>query len=266
MSSHELFQAGQLNEAIDAAIADVKKHPSDTGKRAFFCELLCFAGDLERADKQLDLLSTQLPESAMQVALFRQLIRAEQARRDFYTSGRVPEFIGEPTTAQSLSLQASIELREQNLEAATELIGQAEEARVRVSGMCDGNTFDDFRDLDDLLAPTVEVLTSTGRYFWIAPERIESMELHPVETPRDLLWRPAAMSVQGGPDGVVYIPVVYFGDAESSDDALKLGRATDWIEHEDEGPVLGRGQRTFLIGEDDRPILSLTELTFGQSE
>lgn len=266
MTSHDFFQAGQLQDAIDAAIADVKKHPGDTGKRAFFCELLCFAGDLERADKQLDLLSTQLPESAMQVALFRQLVRAEQARQDFFRSGRVPEFIQDPTPAQSMALQASIELREQNLQAAAELLAQAEEARVKISGQCDGSPFDDFRDLDDLLAPTVEVLTSTGRYFWIAPERIESIELHPVETPRDLLWRPAAMSVQGGPDGVVYIPVVYAGTDESSDDALKLGRATDWIEHENNGPVLGRGQRTFLVGEDDRPVLSLTELTFGQPE
>lgn len=265
MTSNELFQAGRLQEAIDAAIADVKKHPTDTGRRGFFCELLCFAGELERADKQLDLLSTQLPESAMQVALFRQLVRADQARHDFYRSGRIPEFIGEPTEAQSLALQASIEVREGNMPTAIELLGQAEEVREKVSGTCDGEPFDDFRDLDDLTSAAVEVLTSTGKFYWIAPERIESIDFNPIESPRDLLWRPANMSVNGGPDGVVYLPVIYGAAGKPEDESLQLGRATDWQGKEGE-PVLGIGQRTFLTGEEDRPMLSMTSLQFGSVE
>jgi type VI secretion system protein ImpE len=265
MTANELFQAGRLQESIDAAIADVKKHPTDTGRRGFFCELLCFAGELERADKQLDLLSTQLPEAAMQVALFRQLVRADQARHDFYKSGRIPEFIGEPTAAQSLALKASIEVREGNMSAAVELLEQAEEARIKVSGTCDDIRFDDFRDLDDLTATAVEVLTSTGKYYWIAPERIESIEFNPIESPRDLLWRPANMSVNGGPDGVVYIPVIYGAAGKPQDESLQLGRATDWSGNEGE-PILGTGQRTFLVGEEDRPMLTLTSIIFGNAD
>ncbi len=265
MTSNELFQAGRLQEAIEAAIADVKKHPADTGMRGFFCELLCFAGELERADKQLDLLSTQLPESAMQVALFRQRVRADQARQDFFASGRLPEFIGEPTEAQSLALKASIEIREGNGTAASEILGQAEEVRAKVCGECDDKPFDDFRDLDDLSSTCVEVLTSTGKYYWIAPERIESIEFHPIESPRDLLWRPASMSVAGGPDGVVYLPVIYGAAGKPDDESLQLGRATDWQE-EGDSPVLGIGQRTFLLGEEDRPMLSINSITFGNSD
>lgn len=261
MTAEELFQAGQLQDAIDAAIAEVKKRPTETGIRGFLCELLCFNGELERADKQLDLLSTQLPESAMQVALFRQLIRAETSRQEFFRDGRVPDFIGEPTAAQSLSLKASIEIREGNLTQAASLLAEAEEARVGVSGTCDETAFDDFRDLDDLCASTVEVLTSTGKYFWIAPERIESVEFESIESPRDLLWRPARMSVAGGPDGIVYLPVIYAATGLPADEGLRLGRATDW--QGDEGqPVLGAGQRTFLFGEQDKPLLSVTQIEF----
>jgi len=265
MTAQDLFQAGRLQEAIDAAIADVKKHPTDTGKRGFFCELLCFAGELERADKQLDLLSTQLPESAMQVALFRQLVRAEQARQDFYSVGRVPEFVSEPSESQSLQLKASIEIREHNLPEAATLIAAAEAARGTVGGTCDGVPFDDFRDMDDLLTASIEVLTTTGKYYWIATAQIESLEFEAPESPRDLLWRPARMSVSGGPDGIVYIPVIYAASGIPKDDALKLGRATDWL-GEEGLPVLGAGQRTFLAGDQDRPILSVTSIVFGNSD
>lgn len=265
MTANELFQAGKLQEAIEAAIADVKKHPTDTGKRGFFCELLCFAGELDRADKQLDLLSTQLPEAAMQVALFRQLVRADQARHDFHKSGRIPEFIDEPTAAQSLALQASIEIREGNAAAGMELLEQAEEARVKVSGVCDEKPFDDFRDLDDLTSTAVEVLTSTGKYYWIAPERIESIDFTPIESPRDLLWRPVSMSVIGGPDGIVYIPVIYCAANTPKDESLQLGRATDWSGEEGQ-PVRGIGQRTFLVGEEGQPMLSLNSILFGNAD
>lgn len=264
MSAHELFQAGKLQDAIDAAIAEVKKRPTETGIRGFLCELMCFNGELERADKQLDLLSTQLPESAMQVALFRQLIRAETSRQEFYKEGRVPEFIGEPTAAQSLALKASIEVREGNPAAAASLLAEAEETRVKVNGTFDETAFDDFRDLDDLSSTTVEVLTSTGKYFWIAPERIETIVFEPIESPRDLLWRPAQMSVAGGPDGIVYLPAIYAATGLPEDEALRLGRATDWQGAEGE-PILGIGQRTFLFGEADQPLLSITQVDFNSS-
>jgi len=73
------------------------------------------------------------------------------------------------------------------------------------------------------------------------------------------------MSVNGGPDGVVYIPVIYGATGKPEDEALQLGRATDWVGNEAE-PVLGAGQRTFLVGEDDRPMLSLTSILFDKAD
>ena len=51
------------------------------------------------------------------------------------------------------------------------------------------------RDADDLLASCFEVITTTGKYFWIPPERVLLMEFHPAKRPRDLFWRRATMMV-----------------------------------------------------------------------
>ncbi len=46
-------------------------------------------------------------------------------------------------------------------------------------------------------------------------------------------------------------------------DEFRLGRSTDWVGPED-GLVLGRGQRVFLVGDEARDVMDLTTLRFGQ--
>ena len=121
--------------------------------------------------------------------------------------------------------------------------------------------FDDLRDVDDLLAGTFEVLTSTGKYFWIPTERVISAEFHPPKRPRDLIYRRVSMTVSDGPDGDVYIPAIYTGVDDTSE-MLRLGRETDWQQAEG-GPVRGVGQRVFLVGEEDVAIMELGALRFG---
>ena len=72
-----------------------------------------------------------------------------------------------------LHLEASICLREGDQAKAAQLLAEAEESRPHPTGTCDGKPFDDLRDLDDLVAPVFEVLTSTGKYYWIPMERVE---------------------------------------------------------------------------------------------
>ena len=129
MNAKDLFQAGQLDEAIAAAIDDVKRKPSDSGVRGFLCELLCFSGDLERVDKHLDTIGHQDPQVALGVSLFRHLVRAEQARQQFFTEGRVPEFLTLPTDTLKQHLEASIFLREGETSKAAELLTAAESSR-----------------------------------------------------------------------------------------------------------------------------------------
>lgn len=260
MTPIEHFEAGDLGQAVATALESVKAAPTDLEKRMVLCQMLSFSGDLERADKQLDLLGTQSPDIAAGLAEFRQVIRAEQSRREFYASGRLPDFLGEPNEPQKLQLKASIAIRENEPSQAMELLQQASEVEPEVAGTCDGKEFTGFRDLDDLLGGTVEVLTSNGKYYWIPSSRIIELSFHPSELYHQLLWRRADIRVQDGPDGVVHLPVLYGNqNLKESDDQIKLGRATDWHELP-EGPTLGIGQKIWLVGDDDIPILSIKDI------
>jgi type VI secretion system protein ImpE len=260
MNAKEHFEAGNLKEAITAAADDVKKNPTDVARRTFFCELVCLSGDMERADRQLDLLSHQDPQFMVGVSLFRQLVRAETARQDFYNSGRPPEFLASPAPHVRLHLEASILLREGKNKEAAELLSQAEEQRPKVAGTCDSKVFDDFRDLDDLTASFFEVLTSTGKYYWIPVDQVELVEFRKPGRPRDLLWRRAHMIVKNGPDGEVYLPTLYAGTQSEADDRVRIGRVTEW-RNGNSAPTRGIGLRTFLVGEEGKTILEMENLT-----
>jgi type VI secretion system protein ImpE len=94
-------------------------------------------------------------------------------------------------------------------------------------------------------------------------ERVRLVEFRAPERPKDLLWRRANMVVADGPEGEVFIPTLYPNTHQRGDNQLRLGRGTDWIDIEGQ-PVRGVGQRTFLIGDEDRPIMQLKEIEFGE--
>ena len=255
-----LFHAGKLDDAIAAAQAALRKAPTDINARVLLGELLAFTGNLERADVVLDAASAIDPSTALVIAEFRQLVRADMARRQLFRDGRVPEFLADPTETQRLQLAALVALRGGDLAEAMRQAEAAEAARPRAPGRHGDAAFDDLRDADDLLAGSFEVLTTTGKYFWIPTERVQTLEFHPPKRPRDLLWRRASMSVAQGPDGEVYLPAVYAAD-EPMTDALRLGRETDWRQAEG-GPVRGVGQRLFIVGEDAVPMMELGNFRF----
>lgn len=260
-----LFREGKLADALVAATAAVKRAPTDIGSRVLLAELLAFSGNVERADVILNAAAELEPATAVVVAEFRQLLRGELARRQLFSDGRVPEFLGGPTAAQRSSLEAIVALRNGDAAAAARLAAQAEQDRPHPKGVAGGTPFDDMRDADDLLASCFEVITTTGKYFWIAPERVLTMEFHAPKRPRDLFWRRATMQVASGPDGDVYVPVIYppGGRATASmTDALKLGRATDWQSAGDGGPTLGVGAATIMVGDDALTWLEIDRITF----
>jgi type VI secretion system protein ImpE len=254
-----LFQAGKLAEAITLATQEVKSQPLDHDRRAELAVLLCFAGNLERADLQLDALGRIDPEAEVGITLMRQLIRAETWRRQFHLEGRVPELLDTPDERLRLHLEASILLREEDLDGAQGLLERAEELRPHPVGFCDDVAIDDLRDLDDAIGGYLEVLSSTGKYFWIPMERVEEIVFTKIERRRDLLWRRVSMKVLDGPEGDVYLPTTYVVPVEDLDETLLLGRSTEWIGGEGE-PMRGQGLRTFLVGDEARAILEIGEL------
>jgi type VI secretion system protein ImpE len=260
-----LFREGKLADALTAANAAVRKTPTDIGARVLLAELLVFAGNIDRADVVLDACADLDPTAALVVAEFRQLLRGETARRQLFSEGRLPEFLGEPTAAQRLSLAAVVALRNGDTQEAGKRAAEAEEARVHPNGIAGGGAFDDMRDADDLLASCFEVITTTGKYFWIPPQRVVLLEFHPMKRPRDLYWRRASMQVADGPDGDVYLPMIYPPVANAATeltDALRLGRATDWSQAGDDGPMRGLGAVTLLVGEETMTWAEMDKVSF----
>ncbi|MGD8589722.1 MAG: type VI secretion system accessory protein TagJ [Chromatiales bacterium] len=264
MTGSQLFTAGDLTGAVTALTDEVRQHPTDRESRGLLAEMLCLAGELERADKQLEVLSNQDPEMAPALAIVRQVIRAELARREFYSLGRLPEFLQAPGPQLKKHLQASILIRENNDAEAAQLLEEAEQERRHPSGVCNDSPFDDFRDLDDLNACYLEVLASNGKYFWVPLEVISSIEFRPPERPRDLMWRRALLDIHDGPDSEVFIPAIYADPKGLGTDQSRLGRITDWLQSEG-SPVLGMGQRTYLVGDRSIPIMELESVTFEQA-
>lgn len=261
MDAAEHYRAGHLQEAIAAATAQIKAKPQDLAARGLLCELLCFAGDFERADKQLDALGQLDPQALLAVSEFRHLARAEQARQQFYFEGRVPDFLEPPSPELQLRLAAAVQLRAGDVAAAAGLLEEAERQRPKLGGTCDGRRFADLRDCDDLTASIFEVLTSQGKYYWMPMERVERIEIRPFERPRDLLWRSAHVVLRDGAHGEMFLPTIYAGTAASGTEQAVLGRMTDW-QGGDSSPLRGIGQRMLLVDDEDRPLLEIGELEF----
>jgi type VI secretion system protein ImpE len=258
MNAGELYQAGKLADAIDAQLAEVKNHPADPDRRLFLFELAAFSGDLERAGRQIDAVRYDDPEVAAAVESYRALVRAEQTRRRVFAEGIAPKFLAEPPEHVLLRVQAVAALAAGDAAGAREHLDRAAAVTPKLAGLLGGKPFLDLCDGDDRFGSVLEVMAH-GEYYWVPLEQVDVLGTNAPAFPRDLIWMPARLEVRDGPAGDAFLSVLYPGTHEQEDDALRLGRATEWVELA-EGPVLGVGMRTFLVGEDAVPIVEWRQL------
>lgn len=261
-----LFQSGDLSGALAMATDAVRSRPTDVPARSLLCEFLCYAGELERAEKQLDAVLQSDPQTMNGVSLLKHLIRSELSRREVYRLGRVPDFVAMPTEPQKKRLEAMLCLRTGHVEDARRLCDEAAEMDPELSGQLNDQPFTGVRDLDDLLGPTLEVFTATGKYYWIGFEQITSLEFNPVEHLTDMLWRSASIETVGDVNGRIHVPALYEGSEASSDQRIRIGRATEWVQATSNSPVRGSGQREFLVGDDVVSIMEIRKLTIHRND
>jgi type VI secretion system protein ImpE len=263
MTASDLFRSGKLPEAIDAQTQDVKANPGDHGKRLFLFELLAFAGELDRARRQIDAINYREADRDMAVLVYRKLLDAEQARRRLFQEGVKPLFLVEPPEHVRHRLDAVNCLREGRADEAAQLLARANEAAPHLRGRLNDKLFTLWRDADDLFANVLEVF-SQGSYYWLPLEQLETLSMNPPHFPRDLLWVPTHLQVRDGPTGDVFLPALYPGSWEHADDQVKLGRATDW--KESSGVTLGVGLRTFLVDDDPLSLLECRQIAMAGGE
>ncbi len=229
MTAQTLFKAGRLDDAIGALSTELRDNPTDAQRRTFLFELLCFAGNFDRAAKQLDILAQGGKEAAMGTLLYQSALHAERTRQSMFAEDRLPLF---------------------------------SEAPQAVSGTLNGKPFTSIEDGDPRVGPRVE-LFAAGQYTLIPFAHIESIRMQPPKRLRDLLWAPVivrtAPSFKGVELGEVMMPVMTPASWQDEDDAIRLGRSTAWIALEDgrEAPI---GQRVLRIDDEEVPLLELRDL------
>lgn len=229
MTARDLFEAGELDRAIETLGAELRKDPTDVQRRVFLFELLSFAGEYERAEKQLDMAGQGSKEASMGALLYRSALHAEKNRQEMFESQQFPVGGGEP---------------------------------ARVSGTVNGTAFDVFSDADPRVGARLEVFAA-GQYLWIPLEHVASVEIPPPQRLRDLLWAPAI--VETGPAfssmelGQVLLPTISPLSWQYDDSDVRLGRVTEWVALDD-GTEVPVGQKVFLVDGEELPILELRKL------
>jgi type VI secretion system protein ImpE len=230
MGAKELFQAGKLDEAVQALGAEVRDNPTDVRRRTFLFELLCFQGQYERAEKHLNVLADASPDARMGALVYFSALHAERLRQEMFQKKEYPDT---PALANERG------------------------------GTLNGEPFESFADADPRIGARLEVYAA-GAYLWIPLAHVETVEMEAPKRLRDLLWIPALVrtgpAFRGVELGEVLLPVLAPFSFQHPDDSVRLGRATDW---DDSGGVaVPFGQRIFEVDGNGVPILEVRKLEF----
>jgi len=241
----ELFQQGNLSEAISVVEAYLRDDPANMEYRSSFIELLCINNELERADKQLNMIVQRHPESLLGATNLRQLIRAQQTRLDFYEGKATPDIFCEPNA----EIEAFIKLRMELVNGDAQTIDSAslalEAARSKSKFEVNDEQVNELRDLDDSLAGFIEIFGTNGNYYIVQMADIEFIDFKPASSLLESIWCRVDLEIKNGPSGEAHIPLIY---VNSEIDHDKLGKSTDWLE-KTENVVLGRGLKMWLVNE-----------------
>jgi type VI secretion system protein ImpE len=256
----DLFDSGELDAAIDQLTQEVRAHPTDTTQRTFLFELLCFAGNWDRAERQLDVLGGQSAEAEVGVQVYKNNIKGERERRRLFSEGIQPHFFAEPPAYVDLLVAAINHIREGKLAEARQMLDRAEEERPALLGRFNGKPFQDFRDSDDRVGPVLE-LTVRDKYTWLPFEQIKRLEITAPKRLRDLLWAPAIVETTDRTMGEVYVPALYESTSAHPNNQLKLGRMTDWRQLSQD-LHLTVGLRLFLVDGEDTPLFEARSVEF----
>ncbi len=262
MSASDLFKAGRLREAIDAQLAKVKAAPTDQPARFFLFELFLFAGETDRARKQLDVLKYDDPKHSAAVEQYRNALDSEAKRRAVFAGTARPEFLSPDGGHLLHRLEAVAALARNDLPAAAAALAAADAVTPATPATVDGLPCPALSDADDRFGPVLEVFGTGGVYSWVPFEAIKSVVMNPPAAPRDIIFRPAHLVLDNGVEGDVLLPALYPNSHASTDEELKLGRAADWV-GEDGEPVRGVGGRQFRVGELFVPLADVKVIAFG---
>jgi type VI secretion system protein ImpE len=227
----DLLKAGKLNDAIQAVIQTVRDNPTDDKSRTFLFELLCFAGEYDRAEKHLDALLENKTETLHGTLLYKAALHASRTRQSFFANGEYKNASADTAPA--------------------------------VSATINGKSYSSVRDADPRIGARLEVFAG-GSFMWIPFQHLERVEIEKPRRLRDLLWAPS--QVVSAPSfkedlGDVLLPVITAEAALDESELVKLGRET-YFGVDEEGNEIPVGQKLLLADDEEIPLLEIRELVF----
>ena len=261
-NAKQLLAAGDLTGAIQAALDLVRANPTDIPLRIFLFELSLFAGDWDRAAKQLDVIGHQDAGALIGSMIFRQGLSAEQDRMKFFDEGLKPGILAPPPPYIEDLLNANNRIREGNATEARRILDTLEDERPAFSCTVNGEVVEDFRDYNDPTMCIFEVIFKES-YTWIPFENVVKIEFYEPKSLRDLYWRQAMVELNSGTNGEMFFPTLYAGSWKSSNDQLRLGRMTDWADLGDD-LFSGIGTKLYWMDGKDRSIMDLRTIEFSE--
>ena len=254
MNAEELVKNGQLKEGLAALQQEVRNKPEDQKLRIFLFQINCVLGQWEKALTQLQVVASLTSETMLMAQIFQPVIACEMLRKEVFEGKRTPIIFGKPTEWIGLLVQANELIAKGKAKAALELRDKAFEDAPGTPGKINGEKFEWIADGDSRTGPMLEAIVD-GKYYWIPFSRIKKIEIPKPSDLRDLVWAPAQFVWANGGAAPGHIPCRYPKSENSEDDAIRLGRKTDWSEPV-EGLAVGLGQRVFAT---DARYFSLLE-------
>ncbi len=259
------FDAGNLDAAIQEALNVVKSKPLDAAARTFLFELSCFSGNWERAEKQLEVIGHQDVKAMIGAKIFQQNFKAERDRLKVFDEGTKPEFMMPPPIYVQDLVVANKFLSDGKIADARALFDKIEEERPAFSCSVNGVEKEDFRDYNDSTMCVIEAIFK-DTYVWLPLEHVIRIKFFEQKSLRDVYWRHAEVEVRNGLGGEMFVPSLYANSFKSDDDAVRLGRTTNWRDL-GEDTFVGEGVRLYFTEGEAMTIFDLEKIEFnGVSE
>ena len=214
--------------------------------------------------KQLEVIGHQDINAMIGSKIYQQNFKAERDRLNYFSDGQKPETLtGSPSYIADL-LNANNLVRQGSVAEARGLLDNVEENRPAFACVVNGEEISDFRDYNDLTSTVFEVIFKDA-YIWLPFERVLKVEFFKPKTLRDLYWIQANVELTNGTTGEMFFPALYAGSWKNENDAVRLGRMTDWRDL-GEDLYLGEGLKLYWMDGRDRPILELETIEFVHEE
>ena len=234
MTPLALYREGKLREAIKALGEELRSNPLDARRRTFLFELLVFAGEYDRAEKQLDLLAGANAEAAAGTLLYRSALHAERTRQSMFANRETP-----PSKQEAV-----------------------------YPGVWNGTAFSEIADADPRIGANLEVFLA-GSYTWIPIHYLRRLEIEPPANLRDLMW--ARARVETSSDfrlqelGEVLLPVLCPLSSRHADETVQLGRESAWEPDETYGEI-PCGAKMMVVDGVEVPLLEIRSVVWSAPE